>query len=218
MDEFRAGEATTAFIGKHYGDGFTPSEADPMAVVLAAVLAAEGTGAGWSSNSVQAHPITLSSDGDSIDVRVQRTGNSWSATVQGENVSIAIIARDQVHVRFEADGLTRRAAYLSEADEITIDLDGRVYRFEDTTHRATSKAGAGGDGVLRAPMSGAITVVRVVQEQAVARGDVLAVLEAMKMEHQIVAPISGTVSTVAVAAGQQVGARDILFVLKGDPA
>ena len=67
-------------------------------------------------------------------------------------------------------------------------------------------------------MSGSITAVHVVADQVVARGDALAVLEAMKMEHQIVAPIAGTLATIGVSAGQQVGARDILFVIKGEPA
>ena len=56
------------------------------------------------------------------------------------------------------------------------------------------------------------------QVRIVARGDVLAVLEAMKMEQQIIAPIGGKVTTVAVAANQQVAARDILFIVEGEPA
>ena len=71
---------------------------------------------------------------------------------------------------------------------------------------------------MRAPMTGTITAVRVGQDQLVARGDVLAVLEAMKMEQQIIAPIGGKVTTVAVAANQQVAARDILFIVEGEPA
>jgi biotin carboxyl carrier protein len=58
--------------------------------------------------------------------------------------------------------------------------------------------------------------VRVEQGKIVARGDVLAVLEAMKMEQQIMAPVAGTVTTVAVSASQQVSARDILFVVEAD--
>ncbi len=218
IDEFRDGGATTAFIGKHYGDGFQPREGDSAAIWLAAILATETTRAGWSSNAVQAHPISLSSDGVVTTVRVARTGHRWSAEVDGEVASVAIVERDNVHVQFEIDGLVRRAAYLFSDDGISIDIDGRVYRFEDMTYRAASRASAAGDGVLRAPMSGAVTSIRVGPDQAVSRGDVLGVLEAMKMEHQIVAPISGTLATVAVTAGQQVGARDILFVIKGEPA
>jgi geranyl-CoA carboxylase alpha subunit len=217
-EEFASGSATTAFIGKHYGDGFQASEADPAALSLAAILVADKAGTGWASNAVQAHPITLASEGQSTTLRVARSESHWSVEAGGNCVSLAIIDRRDGFVRFELDGLMRRAAYLLDADGIEIDLDGRVYQFEDTTYQAPSKSSAGGDGVLRAPMTGTISAVRVAPDQIVARGDVLAVLEAMKMEQQIIAPIPGSVRTIAVAAGQQVKARDILFVIEAEPA
>lgn len=217
-EEFASGSATTAFIGKHYGDGFQASEADPAAISLAAILVADKAGTGWASNAVQAHPITLASEGQSTTLRVARSESHWSVEAGGNCVSLAIIDRRDGFVRFELDGLVRRAAYLLDADGIEIDLDGRVYHFEDTTYQATSRSSAGGDGVLRAPMTGTISAVRVAPDQIVARGDVLAVLEAMKMEQQIIAPIAGSVRTVAVAAGHQVKARDILFVIEAEPA
>ena len=218
VEEFRRGDATTAFIGKHYADGFKPGEGDPVAILLAAILAGETAGQGWSSNGKQAHQVNLASDGSETIVRVARAGQRWSAQSDAHSASIAIVERGDTLVRFEVDGLLRRAVYLCDSDEIAIDLDGRVYRFEDTTYRAPSRASAGGDGVMRAPMTGTITAVRVGQDQLVARGDVLAVLEAMKMEQQIIAPIGGKVTTVAVAANQQVAARDILFIVEGEPA
>jgi len=217
-EEFASGSATTAFIGKHYGDGFQASEADPAALSLAAILVADKAGTGWASNAVQAHPITLASEDQSTTLRVARSESHWSVEAGGNCVSLAIIDRRDGFVRFELDGLMRRAAYLLDADGIEIDLDGRVYQFEDTTYQAPSKSSAGGDGVLRAPMTGTISAVRVAPDQIVARGDVLAVLEAMKMEQQIIAPIPGSVRTIAVAAGQQVKARDILFVIEAEPA
>ncbi|OWR00461.1 acetyl/propionyl/methylcrotonyl-CoA carboxylase subunit alpha [Sphingopyxis witflariensis] len=217
IDEFRRGDATTAFIGKHYADGFKPGQGDPVAILIAAILAAETAGQGWSSNGKQAHQVSLASDGSETIVRVARAGQRWSAQSDAHSASIAIVERGDTLVRFEVDGLLRRAVYLCDNDEIAIDLDGRVYRFEDTTYRAPSRASAGGDGVLRAPMTGTITAVRVGQDQLVARGDVLAVLEAMKMEQQIIAPIAGKVTTVAVAANQQVAARDILFIVEAEP-
>jgi geranyl-CoA carboxylase alpha subunit len=217
-EEFASGSATTAFIGKHYGDGFQASEADPAAISLAAILVADKAGTGWASNAVQAHPITLASEGQSTTLRVARSESHWSVEIGGNCVSLAIIDRRDGFVRFELDGLVRRAAYLLDSDGIEIDLDGRVYHFEDTTYQATSRSSAGGDGVLRAPMTGTISAVRVAPDQIVARGDVLAVLEAMKMEQQIIAPIAGSVRTIAVAAGHQVKARDILFVIEAEPA
>lgn len=214
VEEFRDGGATTAFIGKHYADGFQSAEPDPVVIFLAAILAADASGQGWSSTAVQGHQIYLSSGGSETSVRVARTGLRWSAVHGDKAASLAVLDRSGAHIRFEVDGLIRRAVYFCSGDEIDIDLDGRVYRFEDTTYRALSKSNAGGDGVLRAPMTGTITAVRVVQGQLVARGDVLAVLEAMKMEQQIIAPTAGTVTTVAVSATHQVSARDILFVVE----
>lgn len=218
IDEFREGLATTAFIGKHYADGFKPVEADPIAALLAAILAADDAGQGWSSNGVQTHSIHLSGQAGGAPVRLARSGTRWLAECDDVSASIAIVERSPTAIRFEVNGLVRRAAYWCEHNTVTLDLDGRVYSFEDTTYRAPSKSGGGGDGMLRAPMSGTITSVSIDQGQTVARGDVMAVLEAMKMEQQIIAPMAGTVATVAVAKGQQVAARDILFVVEADPA
>jgi len=218
VDEFREGSATTAFIGKHYPDGFKSGESDPVAALLAAIIAADRTGQGWSSNAVQAHQVSLAGHAGDVAIRLARSGSRWLAECGELSASIAILERGATTIRFEADGLIRRAAYLCAQDTITLDLGGRVYQFEDTTYRAPAKSGAGGDGMLRAPMSGTITSVSVEQGQEVARGDVLAVLEAMKMEQQIIAPVSGTVATVAVARGQQVSARDILFIVEAEPA
>lgn len=213
-DEFRRGDATTAFIGRHYADGFIGRPGDPMATALAAILLATDGGGGWSSNAAQAYPVQLRVDGQEQTIHAARSGTGWRVELDGAPVTVTIIDREETRLRFECNGLARRAAYLSDSAGIAIDLDGRVYQFEDLTYRVTSKSGEGGDGVLRAPMSGAVTTVHVAEGASVARGDVLAVLEAMKMEHQIVAPLSGTVTTAAVGLGQQVGARDILFVIQ----
>ena len=64
-------------------------------------------------------------------------------------------------------------------------------------------APAGGDGV-KAPMPGNILEVKVSAGQSVKKGQVLFILEAMKMENEILAPADGTVGTVAVTKGQAV--------------
>ena len=66
-----------------------------------------------------------------------------------------------------------------------------------------AKAPAGAQAI-NAPMPGTILAVNVKPGQAVKRGDVLVVLEAMKMENEIMAPNDGTVGTVNVAKGQSV--------------
>ena len=68
-------------------------------------------------------------------------------------------------------------------------------------------------GGLNAPMPGVIIDVRVAIGDVVTKGQTLVVMEAMKMEHVIVAPHSGTVSDVLVAAGRQVENGAVLLVI-----
>ncbi|MDR1548452.1 MAG: biotin/lipoyl-binding protein [Hungatella sp.] len=76
-------------------------------------------------------------------------------------------------------------------------------------------ASTGSEGGLKiaAPMPGKILGVKVSQGQAVKQGDVLIVLEAMKMENEIVAPSDGTVASVNVAIGDSVEAGATLATL-----
>lgn len=69
---------------------------------------------------------------------------------------------------------------------------------------APKAAGAAGSVTVAAPMRGKILAVKAAAGQAVKKGDVLAVLEAMKMENDIVAPQDGTVASVNVAVGETV--------------
>ena len=71
---------------------------------------------------------------------------------------------------------------------------------------------AGGQSV-DAPMPGNIISVNVKPGQAVKKGDVLLILEAMKMENEIMAPVDGTVASVAVNAGQTVQSGQQLLTL-----
>ena len=64
--------------------------------------------------------------------------------------------------------------------------------------------------ILRAPMPGTILSVAASVGQAVKRGDILLVLEAMKMENEIVAHIDGTISGIYVQKGSTVNAGDTL--------
>lgn len=77
---------------------------------------------------------------------------------------------------------------------------------------AAAPATAGGETVV-APMPGTILSVNVANGAAVKKGDVLLVLEAMKMENEITAPCDGTVSSVPATKGATVNTGDVLCVI-----
>ena len=78
--------------------------------------------------------------------------------------------------------------------------------------KAAPAAAAGGDPV-KAPMPGTILDVKVSAGQAVKKGDVLVILEAMKMENEIMAAHDGTVASVAVTKGATVNSGDVMLTL-----
>jgi 3-methylcrotonyl-CoA carboxylase alpha subunit len=87
-------------------------------------------------------------------------------------------------------------------------------RFPDPA-AALDLAEHGGDGVITAPMHGKLTALFVEAGQAVAKGDRLFIVEAMKMEHAVHAPIDGTIAEVLAAAGAQVGEGARLVIIEG---
>jgi excisionase family DNA binding protein len=113
---------------------------------------------------------------------------------------------------------TTSSPWLTTADGIVLDLDGRnvVARLAPApTPEAALRhaAHAAGSAVVKAPMPGKVLDVRVGQGDQVGAGQVLLVLEAMKMENTVSAPAAARVEAVLVGAGQQVQRGDPLVEL-----
>lgn len=78
---------------------------------------------------------------------------------------------------------------------------------------AKEKSAPAGAVAVKAPMPGTVIKINVKNGDAVKKGDVLCVLEAMKMENDIMAPADGTVASVEVARGAQVATDALLITL-----
>jgi 3-methylcrotonyl-CoA carboxylase alpha subunit len=77
-----------------------------------------------------------------------------------------------------------------------------IVRLQDFA--AIDRDDSAGTGVIRAPLHGKVLAILVEPGVGVERGQKLAIVEAMKMEHTLTAPRSGTVTALAVAVGDQV--------------
>jgi acetyl-CoA/propionyl-CoA carboxylase biotin carboxyl carrier protein len=113
--------------------------------------------------------------------------------------------------RIALDGVSRRYVAVASEDVVWIARDGHA--LEAPTERADRGAAGPAAGSLEAPMPGVVLLVRVANGDAVAEGDVLLVLESMKMELSITAPHDGTVDGLALAAGDRVARHQALVAV-----
>jgi 3-methylcrotonyl-CoA carboxylase alpha subunit len=81
---------------------------------------------------------------------------------------------------------------------------GEAWRFAIPNGQRAEGAAGSSDGTLRSPMPGRVVKLLVSEGETVVTGQMILVLEAMKMEHTIVAPFAGTVADLSVVAGDQV--------------
>jgi acetyl-CoA/propionyl-CoA carboxylase biotin carboxyl carrier protein len=118
----------------------------------------------------------------------------------------------------EIDGARHRFAIEIEDAAVEVSHQGRSVRFrrpDGRTHLGAAKS----DGEIVAPMPGLVTVIHTTVGSQVGIGDVLGVLEAMKMEHALVSPVDGLVTRIAVDLGDQVTVGQALFTIAaGDSA
>jgi 3-methylcrotonyl-CoA carboxylase alpha subunit len=98
-------------------------------------------------------------------------------------------------------------------ERVVVFTEGQAYEFGLASRGLVGGHGIH-DGEIVAPMPGRVTAVEVAAGEAVTKGQRLLTLEAMKMEHGLVAPFDGTVAEVAAEAGAQVGEGALLARVK----
>jgi acetyl-CoA/propionyl-CoA carboxylase biotin carboxyl carrier protein len=151
--------------------------------------------------------------GDPVEVRLR--GCSAAAEVQvGDGEAVAARAfRDGDLITVSLDGLTMSYYLVHEGGTVWRAADGRVTALREQERLTAHAEGSTSGGVVSSPMPGTVTVVQVSVGDEVAAGTPLLIVEAMKMEHVLIAPLAGTVTALDVTAGQTVGLDERVAVV-----
>jgi geranyl-CoA carboxylase alpha subunit len=229
---FAAGEATTAFIDRYFsteGDAARAPQPNPRILALAAVLlfeararSASGDASAaqhWSSTGVAVWPLRLTLSNAHHPASVMTvSADDYLILLGSDRIEVRIIHRDDGVVRFDISGLQQSARFAVQNNALYLDLDGAVFEVRDTTLAPAGSRSSAGSLRLLAPMNGVIVSVLAKPDDPVAKGQCVVVLEAMKMQHEIVAERDGTIDKILVEPGDQVATRQLLAELKPEQA
>jgi biotin carboxyl carrier protein len=149
-----------------------------------------------------------------LSYRCLRDG-SYSVDVNGNGCAAVVHDADQRGIEISIDG--RRAAYrVADAGTVCMVHGPRGDTELNEVPRFPILGGADFEGGLFAPMPGKILATHVVAGDRVEAGQLLVVLEAMKMEHRVTAPVTGTLTELNVEQGDQVDNGQMLAVIEED--
>ncbi|MFO1167628.1 MAG: acetyl/propionyl/methylcrotonyl-CoA carboxylase subunit alpha [Rhodoblastus sp.] len=226
---FTNGETTTGFIPTHFAAGSAAmAEKQPSArlLALAAALLYERSArrlaplvSSWDSSGVFSKPLRLSVGEKETPVALTaRNASSYSVAVGGETVDLDIVSRDQDRVRFAITGVQTSAAFAFDGATLHLEAGGEQLTTRETSHEIKASAEREGGSRLVAPMNGRIVAVLAQAGEAVKKGQRVVILEAMKMQHEIVAGRDGVLEAVSVKEGDQVATRHVLATLAAEDA
>jgi acetyl/propionyl-CoA carboxylase alpha subunit len=227
--EFRSGQMTTELLATRWH----PAPALPAAPLMLAAAAARELAASTRSSvaavggywSIAGQGITLflldeaSPSSRPIAVRADAAGpGAWHLTVAGEAFH-AVVDEDRVRLRAGMnDGDTTLCAVTRTSDALVVQIgqqQAQIHLAGPPSAEALAGGTAAGPGgsAIRAPMPGRIVRVDVQVGDIVAEQQPLLLLEAMKIEHRIVAPRAGVVAAVHCGLGVSVVGGQLLVEL-----
>jgi 3-methylcrotonyl-CoA carboxylase alpha subunit/acetyl-CoA/propionyl-CoA carboxylase biotin carboxyl carrier protein len=221
--EFASGAIDTTWLDTHSVEVELPDEAWVMAAWAVVSAAADDDGTpfgradGWRLGAPSAAvPVELrvstASGLASAVVAVARAQET--VRVGDRGISVVDAGSAWPRLLLDIDGQRAVAHVQVDRGRVVVAYRGQTWAFE----RPDAFSGAGrarvSDGTVTAPMPGTMLLVGVEPGQVVAVGDVLGVLEAMKMELSLTAPFDGEVSAVHTAAGAQTELGATLFVIE----
>ena len=200
---FIAAEMETGWLNRRAAE---PAAADERTSRIAALLLARGAERGWSSTGVRRTPVLLKEREQTFRVDAADGGDVKVVARGQDRAGTALFA-------VELDGGATRALAKVTTSGVHVGLDGEDALYEDVTYAEPEATGGAASGEVRSPMAGKIVAVKAAVGAAIAKGEIIAVLESMKMEHEIRAKLAGTVAAVTATEGQQVAPNALLATI-----
>ncbi len=227
-DVFAKGEATTAFIAQCFpNEELLAPVPDNKTISLAAIAFYYADGAnsestreliGWRSTLQESVAFNLVFGDTEQPVSILPKGNEqYQISVGDSQIDLTVLASDDQQLIFDCDGLKDSASLFMEPEsKLHLSYQGRSFVVEERSLAKPEPKDDAFDGLVRAPMDGRILAVNIEAGTTIEKGQVMLILEAMKMEHQIKSAVSGTVDSVNVATADQVSIRQILVNVTPD--
>ena len=227
---FLAGDTTTEFIDRHEpGRRREPEDGELTFALFAAALTASETRngerkvldqvqTGWRNNRSSLQTARYAFRGAEFAVGyAQERDGTLTCTIGDTSHAVRRVATSGGQATLEVDGVRRTGSILVlvREDEVWVQTPHgeialrEIPRFPEATRQALASG-------YSAPMPGKVVSVHTVAGAVVKAGDLLIILEAMKMEHLITAGSGATVAEVRVVAGGQVEAGHTLLVMEGE--
>ena len=209
---FAAGDVDTGLIARDI-DALTVVAVVTPAQWARAGMAAMGldrpsAGAGFNLWAPLRQSVALSHEGEAVILAVEVN----SADMQTWHVGNAVVVAQCVGGRWLLDGMSAPSVAMTDARVTVFDAYGIAFDIVDPLQRDASATGDG--NIVDAPMPGLVKAVTAKAGQSVTAGDKLAVLEAMKMEHALLAARDGVIAEVLISEGDQVEAGAALIRLE----
>ncbi|MGI9374003.1 MAG: acetyl/propionyl/methylcrotonyl-CoA carboxylase subunit alpha [Hyphomicrobiales bacterium] len=230
---FRAADVETGFIGEHMATVLPASSLKHSRVLsaIAAVAWQSGksgerdgsawTGAlGWSMIGLtRTDWLHLTLDGEDVQAKIVWGDKCATIILDDHDCALTNISVSPENVSAVLDGVVISAETRQSPDGVKLYvLTEERIQVEVAAQDLLAREDDGGAGgaIIRAPMSGRVIKLNAKPGDEVEQGEVVAILEAMKMEHSLVAGVSAPVKEVAVAEGDQVEEGQLLVSLAVD--
>lgn len=230
-DSFAQDKATTAFIAEQFPQGFNTADPSAEHAIVAACLAhlevmedseqqmitPSVALRGWSGAQGLANHFSYEIGGDSVDFFVSQHSLDCYRVRSGETEhKVEWLSEGEVgFARVAVDGVQKNLAYCFPGrGQVSVQFGGQTSTFSNLLAFTSSDLAGAGSGTVTAPMHGNVLNVMVAVGDSVNEGDGLAVMEAMKMEHKLLAEINGTVAAIHAGVGDQVAAGATLLEIE----